>query len=412
MAAPRVLFVHQNFPGQFPHIAAAVLKRGWKGAVIGSKTARNTPGLDVRRWTAPRGSTPNIFEPATRAEADLIRAEAAAEVAFKLKADGFIPDLIIGHPGWGETIHLSEIFPKAPQLLFGEFYYRSSGADVGFDTEFEQRTERDALKTSAKNMGLARAYTDAELIVCPTPFQASTFPKGFQSRIRVLHEGVDLGAARKRSNAVFTTPSGLKLDGSTPVITFINRNFERLRGFHIFMRALPAFLAAVPEAQVILIGADSDSGYGGKLAHGQTWRQKMEAELGGPLDPARVHFVGRVPHSQMIDALSISWAHVYYTYPFVLSWSLVEAMGCECLILASDTAPVRDAVTHNLEGILNDFFDVPALTEAMIAACRQPEAFTDLRRQARQTALARFDRETVGVPGWMQLIDEALGTRG
>ena len=228
----------------------------------------------------------------------------------------------------------------------------------------------------------------------------------------VLHEGVDLGAARKRSNAVFTTPSGLKLDGSTPVITFINRNFERLRGFHIFMRALPAFLAAVPEAQVILIGADSDSGYGGKLAHGQTWRQKMEAELGGPLDPARVHFVGRVPHSQMIDALSISWAHVYYTYPFVLSWSLVEAMGCECLILASDTAPVRDAVTHNLEGILNDFFDVPALTEAMIAACRQPEAFTDLRRQARQTALARFDRETVGVPGWMQLIDEALGARG
>jgi len=411
MAAPRVLFVHQNFPGQFPHIADAMLKRGWKGAVIGSKTARNTPGLDVRRWTAPRGSTPTIFEPATRAEADLIRAEAAADAAFKLKADGFVPDVIVGHPGWGETIHLSEIFPKAPQVLFGEFYYKSEGADVGFDREFEQRTERDALKTSAKNMGLARAYTDADLIVCPTPFQASTFPKSCQPRIRILHEGVDLGVARKRPNAVFTTPAGVKLDGSTPVITFINRNFERLRGFHIFMRALPAFLAAVPEAQVVLIGADSDSGYGGKLPNGQTWRQKMEAELGGPLDPARVHFVGKVPHSQMIDALSISWGHVYYTYPFVLSWSLVEAMGCECLILASDTAPVRDAVTHGVEGVLNDFFDVPALTGAMIEACRRPGDFLDMRRQARQTALSRFDRETIGVPGWLQLIDEALASR-
>ena len=413
MAAPRVLFVHQNFPGQFPHIARALLEKGFKAAAIGSKTAKGVPGVDVRRWTNNRSSTKGILEHATRVEADLIRADAAAQVALQLKQDGFIPDVIIGHPGWGETIHLSEIFPKAPQILFGEFYYVSEGADVGFDFEFEApRTDADRLRTSGKNMGLARAYSDAAAVVCPTPFQASTLPASVRPRMRVLHEGVDLRKAKRRPNATLRLPNGRRLDASTPTITFINRNFERLRGFHIFMRALPKLLAEVPEAQVVIIGADGGGGYGGQLPDGQTWRNKMEQELGDGLDPTRIHYLGRVEHDVMIDALSISWAHVYYTYPFVLSWSLVEAMGCECLILGSDTAPVRDAITHGVDGLLHDFFDVEALGAAMVRACREPEAFRDLRTAARARALASYDRDTVGVPGWMAIVDEVLAARG
>lgn len=409
MAAKRILFVHQNFPGQFPHIADGALKAGYKVAAIAGPTGKKRPGVDVRQWKLSRGSTSGIFEPAIRAEADLLRADAAAKVAAQLKADGFIPDLIIGHPGWGETIHLGEVFPGVPQILFGEFFYRSHGADVGFDAEFEQRTLENDFKTNAKNAGMALTYALADMIVCPTPFQAGTFPKGLQPSIRVLHEGVEIAQSARKAGAKLRMPNGKELDGSTPVITFINRNFERLRGFHVFMRALPEFLAARPDAHVILIGADDGKGYGGQLPDGQTWKSKMLAEVGDRLDMDRVHFTGRVTHPQMIAALSMSWAHVYYTYPFVLSWSLVEAMACECLILGSDTGPVRDAITSGENGVLNDFFDVPALSAAMIDACARPEAFTEMRRNARKTALELFDRASVGVPGWLKLIEAQIG---
>jgi glycosyltransferase involved in cell wall biosynthesis len=175
------------------------------------------------------------------------------------------------------------------------------------------------------------------------------------------------------------------------------------------MRALPAFLERCPDAHVVLIGNEAGRGYGGELAGGQTWKTKMMAEVGDRLDQSRVHFTGPLPHADMISALSMSWGHVYYTYPFVLSWSLVEAMACECLILGSDTGPVRDAITPDVNGVLNDFFDVEALSNAMVQACDTPDAFGDMRQNARTTALQVFDRETVGVPGWMALIDDVLG---
>lgn len=401
----RILFVHQNFPGQFPHIANALMARGDQVAAIGGPTSKPWPGVTLVRWNNARGTTNGILPAAVRAEADLIRAEAAGQAAAELGRRGFIPDIIVGHPGWGETLHLKDIFPQARLILFGEFFYRNHGADVNFDREFETPTLQGAMHTNGKNATLALAYAMADLIVSPTAFQASTFPAVFRSRQRVLHEGVDLSLARRNPDARLTLPDGRVLDRSTPVITFINRNFERLRGFHIFMRALPRFLDAVPEAQVIAIGSDG-AGYGGRRRDDRTWRQAMVEELGDRLDHGRVHFVGRVEHQQMIDILSIGAAHVYYTYPFVLSWSLVEAMACECLIVGSDTAPVRDAITDGVDGVLNDFFDVEALSDAMIRAVRKPDAFAAMRQAARRTAIGRFDRATVGVPGWLSLIDE------
>jgi len=409
VATKRILFVHQNFPGQFPHIAAAALARGYKVAAIAGQSAKGVPGVDLRRWKLSRGTTNGLFDPATRAEADLLRGCAAAEVASALKRDGFIPDLIVGHPGWGEMLMLGEVFRGVPQIAFGEFYYLTRGGDVNFDKEFETATLESDMRVYAKNMGLTLSYAAAHTIVCPTPFQASTFPEALRPRILTLHEGIDVGRAFRKPAARLKLPGGKVLDGSRPVITFINRNFERLRGFHIFMRALPAFLEQRPDAEVVLIGTDADKGYGGALPNGQTWKQKMLAEVGDRLDMSRVHFTGALPHAEMIAALSISWAHVYYTYPFVLSWSLVEAMACECLILGSDTGPVRDAITPGVNGLLNDFFDVEALTRDMVRACETPEAFQTMRRQARDTAMALFDRETVGVPGWMAIFEDTIG---
>ena len=411
MASRKILFIHQNFPGQFPHIADALVARGDKVMVIGGETAKDRAGMTVRRWKLGRGSTAGLFDPATRAEADLLRAEAAAKVAWGLKEKGYAPDLIIGHPGWGETIHMSEVFPDVPQILFGEFFYKSHGADVAFDLEYEKSTPAVDMRIHAKNLGMALAYSEAEVIVCPTRFQASTLPIGLQDRIRVFHEGVDISNAARKPNAAFKLADGRVLDGSKPIITFINRDFERLRGFHVFMRALPAFLDRCPEAQVLLIGQDSGKGYGAALPDGKTWKGVMMDELGDRLDTSRLHFTGPVAHADMISALSISWAHVYYTYPFVLSWSLVEAMACECLILGSDTAPVRDAIVPGVNGVLNDFFDVEALSEAMVQACERPAAFADLRPAARETALRMFDRKAVGVPAWLDLIDEILARK-
>lgn len=408
VSSKKILFVHQNFPGQFPYIAEAVAQRGHEVVVIGGPSAKDGPGFKVRRWSLGRGSTEGIFPPAIRAEADLLRAQAAARVADELKAEGFVPDLIIGHPGWGETIHLSEVWPGVRQIMFGEFFYKSHGADVAFDLEYEKSDLAADMRVHAKNLGMALAYAEADAIVCPTPFQAQTLPQGLQSRIRIFHEGVDIPRASRQPNATFTLADGRVLDGSKPVITFINRNFERLRGFHVFMRALPAFLERCPDAEVLLIGRDSSKGYGAELPEGKTWKGIMFDELGDRLDQSRLHFTGPLAHADMISALSISWGHVYYTYPFVLSWSLVEAMACECLILGSDTGPVRDAITPGVNGLLNDFFDIPALSEAMALACETPERFAALRPAARETAMRLFDRQTVGVPAWLALIDEIL----
>jgi glycosyltransferase involved in cell wall biosynthesis len=409
----KILFVHNNFPGQFRHIVVAAQIAGYQiEAISSSSSPREFSGIIPRRWGLSRGTTLGIYDPATRAEADLIRGAAAANEARALKASGFTPDLIIGHPGWGETIHLTIIFPGVPQILFGEFFYLPVGGDVGFDSEYETRTDAQDMKVHAKNATLSLAYACADVIVSPTQFQASTFPIGLQSRLRVFHEGVSLDAAVKKPGAQFILPNGTKLDASKPVITFINRHFERLRGFHIFMRALPALMAAIPDVQVIVIGTDSGGGYGGKLANEITWKQKMLAEVGDHLDQDRLHFVGKLSHEDMISALSLSWGHVYYTYPFVLSWSLVEAMACECLIIGSDTGPVRDAVTDGETGILNDFFDIEALSDAMIDVCVNPDKYHDMRKSARKTALNLFDKDSVGVPTWMKLIQEVLAKQG
>jgi glycosyltransferase involved in cell wall biosynthesis len=408
--AKKILFVHNNFPAQFPHIAREAIAMGYEAAAIGSRTARDHLGIKTYRWDLPRGTTPGIFNTATRAEADLLRANGAAIQAKKLISEGFIPDLIIGHPGWGETIHLSHIFAGVPQILFGEYYYGTKGGDTGFDPEFADTSEADDMRIHAKNATQLLAYAHADVIVSPTPFQASRFPKSLRKDIRIFHEGIDLEAAKPNATAEMALPNGTILNRSKPVITFINRNFERLRGFHIFMRALPALMANVPEVNVVVIGSDSKGGYGGQIEGTTTWKEKMLAEVGDKIDHSRIHFLGRVPHDKLMAAMAISWGHVYYTYPFVLSWSLVEAMACECLIIGSNTAPVRDAITHGENGILNDFFDVPALSAAMIDACQNPATYLSMRKAARKTALNVFDKDTVGLPKWMALINELIGS--
>jgi len=403
--AAGVLFVHNNFPAQFRDLSRSLTARGVPCFAVGAEPAPGVPGVELVRYRLPRGSGQDVYPLAVRAEADLLRGRHALDAARWLKNQGHEPQLIIGHPGWGETSLLSHVFPQAKQVLFSEFYYHGHGSDIDFDREFWNGDDEALIRGKAKNAVMAMALAEAAAIVAPTEFQASRLPPAFRERTRVIHEGIDVEAIRPAPAEPFPLGDGRVLMPGTPVITHINNQMEPMRGLHVFARALPRLLAQVPDAQVVIIGEEKSRGYGAEAPGGQTWKQAIFAPLESQLDLSRVHFLGRVPHPRMLAALRLSAAHVYYSYPFVLSWSIVEAMASGCYVIGSDTGPVRDAIQDGLNGRLLPFFDVEALSQALIAACRAPGATLALRAAARETAVAKFSRAG-GRAAWFDLLGD------
>jgi glycosyltransferase involved in cell wall biosynthesis len=403
-----VLFVHNNFPGQFGDLAQVLMARGVPCIAVGQGHSPGLQGVKLARYNLPRGSTPGIFSLATRAEADLLRARSAFDAAWSLKQEGWDPAVIIGHPGWGEMTFMSEVFPNARKVAFAEFYYHGRGYDVGFDTGLSGEVDLETvLRADAKNGMMAMAYAEADAIVAPTPFQAGSLPPRFREGVKVFHEGVDLDLIRPAPAEPFVLDDGRVIGVGTPVITHVNNHMEPLRGLQTVARALPRLLAEVPEAQVLFIGDPNRKPYGAPAPEGMTW--KDVCFQGVDYDPARVHFLGRVPHPRMLAALRLGVAHTYYTYPFVLSWSLSEAMASGCYVIGSDTAPVRDAIRDGVNGRLLPFFDHDALSTALVDACRDPQASAALRVAARATAEQMFSRAK-GREAWLVLLRQ-LGVK-
>lgn len=398
-----VMFVHNNFPAQFRDLAQSLVAMGVPVCALGQDHAAVMPGVRTARYSLPRGSTPGIYPLAVRPEADLLRARSAHDAAVALKNDGWDPQVIVGHAGWGEMTYLREVFPDAKQVVFAEFWYRGHGMDVGFDTEFFPFEPESVFRAEAKNAVMGMAYAEADAIVAPTEFQASALPRRFREAARVIHEGVDTDAIRPDPPEPFVLDDGRVIAPGTPVVTHVNNNMEPLRGLHIFARSLPRLLAEVPDAQAIVVGNPNKRPYGGAAPDDRTWREVCFDGL--EIDRERVHFVGRVSHPRMLSALRLGAAHVYYTYPFVLSWSLVEAMASGCYVVGSDTPPLHDAIQDGVNGRLLPFFEVEALSQALIAACRDPAATAQLRAAARETAVAHFDRKK-GRAAWIALLQE------
>ena len=405
----KVLFIHNGAPGRFTPIAQALVARGWQGVLINGPTGTDIPGLDNRRFPLDHPRVRAQYPPSRRVEDALLMGRAAARTAQALKDEGFVPDVIIGHPGWGEMLFLNEVWRGVPQIQLGEYWYHSEGADANFDPEFPARLLDSRITIAAQNVQFAFSHAQAAAIVAPTRFQAGLIPQCFQPRVHVIHEGVDTAAIRPRPRTPLRLADGTVLDGSVPVISFASRRFEPLRGIHVFMRMLPLFLAQVPDAHVLMIGADDPGIYGLPPRGGGTWLQAMRAELGGRIDWSRVHVLPALPHEQLLTVFSNVTAHLYLTYPFVLSWSLLEAMACEALVIASDTAPVRDAIRHGENGLLVDFFDLEGMARQLVEVCRHPAAHAGLRRAARATVLERFDRAGICEPAWLELIGAVCG---
>lgn len=413
----KVLFVHQNFPGQFKHLAPALVSAGHEVhalAIEGSPV----PGVNFYRYRLTRGNTPNIHPLTVEFEAKVIRGEACAMAMLKLRKDGFTPDVVVAHPGWGETLFVKDVWPNTPVLSFLEFYYAARGTDMGFDPEFRRKPgavgdvtqlAEDA-RVRVKNANNLLSLETMDWGLCPTEWQKSTLPAIFHDRISVIFDGIDTDLVRPEPKAQLTLNPGTRVvKAGDEVITFVNRNLEPYRGYHIFMRMLPEIQRLRPNALVIIVGGNEVS-YGAKPPPGTTWKEIFLKEVGPRLDMSRVRFVGKIPYMAFLRLLQVSACHVYLTYPFVLSWSCLEAMSAGCLVVGSDTPPVREAIEHGKNGLLMDFFDIEGLARTIAEVLDQPDRFAPLRAAAREAAVARYDLRRVCLPQQIDLVSNLAGS--
>lgn len=398
----KILFVHQNFPGQFKFLAPALVEQGHTvTAMTMQKTdARQWQGVTLIPYSATRNTTPNVHPWVSDFETKTIRGEAAFRAALALRQSGYSPDVIIAHPGWGESLFLKDVWPEAKLGIYCEFFYHAHGADVGFDPEFPVTEPGEVCRQRLKNLNNLLHFEIADAAISPTNWQASTFPDDFRQKISVVHDGIDTESVRPNADVILTLNDKLRLSASDEVITFVNRNLEPYRGYHIFMRALPHILKRRPGAHVLIVGGD-DVSYGARAPGEETWKDVFIKEVRSQIDAdgwRRIYFLGRVPYQHFVPLLQLSTVHVYLTYPFVLSWSLLEAMSAGCAIVASDTQPVREAIRHEDTGRLVNFFDVRGLAAEVCDLLDNAPARKRLGERARDFARATYDLKTVCLP--------------
>ncbi len=390
----KYLFVHQNFPGQFLHLVGHLRDQGHEMVFISEPNDNHIPGVRKLVYHRPLPNTAAADEVQDLDQA-VRRARIVEQLALRLRDLGFTPDIIIGHHGWGEMLNLCDVWPGVPLLGYFEFFYHDRGIDVGFDPEFKEPPGGYA-RVRAKNAVNLLSLNNPGHGQTPTRFQHSTYPDWAQRKISVLPEGVDLELCRP---APEVRKQPLELDGfrvapNDTLVTYVARDLEPYRGFHTLMRALPRLQRLRGDLKVVMVGNDGVS-YGARLA-GTTWRQHMLAEVGHVIDPARVCFPGQVPYPTFLKLLQRSDAHIYLTYPFVLSWSLREALACGCALVVSDTTPLREFVTHRQTGLLVDFPNVAALVDGVA------EVLEDRKLAARMRSNARaYAERTLGMARYL-----------
>ncbi|WP_343630653.1 glycosyltransferase family 4 protein [Roseateles sp.] len=402
----RVLVIHQNFPGQFRHVVKAWSQRpGWQVLGIGQATAPGMPELErdgrltLIRYKPHREVSPTQHHYLRRMEEAVLNGQAVARLLLKLKAKGFSPDVILAHPGWGETLNAKDVFPNARLVHFCEWFYNAppdgngmdpnwAGADIGFDPEFPV-TFDDRARIRAWNALHLLNLENCDAAISPTQWQKAQHPKAYLDKITVAHEGIDLEGLRPDPEARMTMPNGAVLKAGDPVITYVARNLEPYRGFHHFMRALPSIQKEHKTCHTVIVGGDEVS-YGRAPKGGKTWRETMLEEVGGRLDPSRTHFLGRVPYAIYKRVLQISAAHVYLTYPFVLSWSMLEAMATGCAVIGSDTAPVREVVEDGVSGRLVRLYESDQLIRRTVETIGLPQGDRQELREASRGRVTTF----------------------
>ena len=396
----KTLFIHQNFPGQFRHLAPWLAAQpGHEVVCVGQRDDPPLPGTVQWRYQPKRMPGAATHHYLRGMEAAVLNGQAVLELLLKLKTQGFVPDVIVAHPAWGESLYAKLAYPDVPLVHYCEFFYQLEGADVGFDPEAPMSIDQRARLVTRNALHLLNLQ-QCDLGVTPTHWQKSVHPLEYQPKLEVLHEGVDTAAARPDGHASFALPDGRVLTKQHKVVTFVARNLEPYRGFPQFLRALAQVQQADAQVQALVIGGDGVS-YGSPPQGAANWREHLVP--GSGIDPQRTHFLGRLPHAQYLQALQVSSLHVYLTYPFVLSWSLLEAMACGAPVMASRTAPVQEVIDDGRNGRLVDFFDTEAQARCMLAMLHDPAAQRALTEAAAATVAQRYSAHA-GCAQWQALL--------
>lgn len=392
----RILLVHPNFPSQLRSIAAALSGNpAHEVAFLTMAEQGEMPGVRKILYKPKREPAPQTHHYIRPFEAAILQGQAAYETMLEEKQKGWIPDLIFGHAGWGPTLFLKDLFPGTPLALNFEWYYHAHGTDCDFDPS-DPVTADDEARIRIKNACLLSELASADAGLCPTRFQYEQYPAHLRQRLIISHEGIDTNFFKPDPEEKLILPkptpdnpdNKLDLSGHPEIVTYATRGMEPYRGFPQFIEAAHLLLRQRPNVQIVIAGDDRVA-YGKAAPEGTSYKQMMLEKF--PLDEERVHFVGSLPYGEYVKLLKCTTAHVYLTRPFVLSWSMLEAMSCEGLVVGSDTAPVQEVITNGINGLLVDFFRPDQLAQTLNNILDRPRDFDLIRKKARETVLARYD---------------------
>ncbi len=397
----RVLFLHMNFPAQYRYVARALSQNPEHQVVFGTNNNETTlEGITKALFGASREVNPNTHHYVKTLETAVLNGQGAFRMADQLKKQGFIPEVICGHSGWGPTLFMKDAFPQAKLLCFYEWYYHAFGSDADFDPEDPLEADSVA-KIRIKNSPILLDLAACDWGLAPTHWQKAQFPNDFHNKMTVLHDGVDTDFFKPEMKANLVLPN-LDLSGVDEIVTYVGRGMEPYRGFPQFIESLAYVLERRPNCHVVIVASERVC-YGKTLPEGKTYKQAMLEKV--KLDLSRVHFVGTLPYGEYVKVLKASSVHVYLTRPFVLSWSMLEAMATGCLVVGSNTAPVAEVIRDGENGLLCDFFSPKQIADRIDEVLNHPTLMADLRKNARQTVLENYSLHRL-LPKHIQLIED------
>jgi len=384
-----VLFLHQNFPAQFGHIAQYLATRGDSSTCVSTAPARpRVPGIEVLQYLQKSGARETNHYCSRTFENQVWSSHAVYELLEK--RPDIKPDLIVAHSGYVSPLFLRELYPNTPQIGYFEFFYLPHNSEMDFREDIFPHSKLDYMRCRARNAQLLLDLHNCDAGYSPTEFQRSLMPKEFQYKLKSIFDGIDT-QLWKPHPIPGRTYNGLNLPFGGKVVTYVSRGFESKRGFDIFLRTADRICKARPDVNVVVVGEDKVVyGADNQLTGNQTFKQWC-IEKYRP-DLSRIHFIGRLPPAELSQLLSLSDLHIYLTAPFVLSWSLMNAMSCGCPILGSDTAPVREVIHEGSTGLLAGFFNVDQMTEKALQALESPQKSRELGANARKLIESKYEQ--------------------
>ena len=401
----RILFIHKNFPAQFGALGLwLAANKGWDVTFATQREGVSHNKIRILRFTDHRETTKGIHHYVAGTERAVITGQGFVRLAVQMRRQGYVPDIVVAHSGWGPGIFAKDVWPETLYVPYVEWWYRAPAVDA---TPHDKQGDPldQAARTRVRNAPSWLDFTSADAVIAPTEFQRSTFPDDLAAKITVLPDGMDttLHSPGPRDPAMLAE-YGVPEDAE--ILTYIARGMEPARGFPEMMGALQTLMKSRPRLHAFIVGEDRIA-YGARDAG--SWKERLLKEL--DLDTARLHFTGLVSRKRMVEILRAGNVHLYVSAPFVLSWSFLDAMASGALIVAHDTPPVREFMSHEKEGLLTDMYDPAALVAAIGRALDEGPALAPLRDAARAAMLSRMDAESVAYPAKVAFFEGLVAAR-